>query len=105
VNNAAIIFCILSDDKHMSTGSGQWTEREFKSSIPSAGRWWIKAVWWGRLNAGVLGWKFATFDAKRCQLSSIAIYHTERAPCLFAAHLPWYSALRAFVNDSWSLLL
>jgi len=30
----------------------------------------------------------ATFDAKRYQLSSVQVFHTERPPYLFAARLP-----------------
>jgi len=36
---------------------------------------------------------------KRCQLSSVAVYHTERPP-LCAACLPWCSMSRGFVSNS-----
>ena len=59
---------------------------------------------WDRLNAGVVpaNWQLSTRNI--LNLARLSVYHTERPPCLFAARLPWCSASRGFVSDSWSLL-
>jgi len=36
-------------------------------------------------------------------LARSQVYHTERPPYLFGACLPWCSASRGFVSDSWPL--
>jgi len=45
-------------------------------------------------------WKLATFDAKCCQLSSVASLSHWASSCTFAV----LYAARGFVSDSWSLL-
>jgi len=56
---------------------------------------------WGRLNAGAVAdnWRLATRSAVKLVQSQV--YHTERPSYLFAARMPWCSASRGFVSNSW----
>ena len=62
---------------------------------------------WGRLNVNFL--QITRYNSKTSTVASVVnlvrsqVYHSERPP-LFAARLPWCSASRGFVSDSWSLL-
>ena len=60
---------------------------------------------WGRLNTGAVAQKLATFDAKRCQLSSVVSrkFITLSVHLICLQHVRRDAARRAFVSDSWSL--
>jgi len=59
---------------------------------------------WGRPNTGVVAENWQLLMWRVVNLAQLQVYHTQRARYLFAACLLWYSALRRFVSNSYSLL-